>query len=479
MSIARRVAKNTSILFIAQTISYILLFFTAIYTARYLGVEGFGTLSLALALTSVFGVFVDLGMGTLVIRDIARDKSLKNKYTTNIIGIKLFLTILTFGLIVLTITIFNYPENVKIVIYLITVSMIITAFSSPFTNVFQAFEKMEIIAISSILNCFLVFTGVLICIYLNKNIYSFAFVYIITSIICLILNLGIYIWKFSLPSNYIDLKLWKSILKEGWPFAVTGIFVSIYFWIDSVMLSIMIGNEAVGFYNSAYRILVILLFIPSVFLMALFPVMSNQFNTARNLLKIEYEKAFKYLFLIAIFIFVNGTIFADKIIYLIFGNGYLPAVLILQILMLVVPVMFLNILSTNILSATNKQMFISTVAVSMALFNVTLNIFLIPKYSYIGASVATILTETLGFIFTFVYINKYFFKISITEYIFKPILAGFLFIFTIYYIKLAIPWFFTMLLGVFTYLAILYLFKLINKDDKDLFKQILTGETIE
>lgn len=479
MNAVHKIVKNTSVLFVAQIIGYILLFFIAMYTARYLGAEGFGNLSIALALTGIFGIFTDLGIGLLSIRDIARDLSLKDKYIANILLIKLFLSILTFGIIIVTVNIFSYPEEVKLLIYLIALSTIINAFSSPFNATFQAYEKMEIPAISSIISNIIVFSGVFIAIYLNKDIFFFAILYIISSVACLIFNFTVYVWKFSLPSLNIDLKLWKYIINEAWPFALIGISASIYLWIDSVLLSLMVGSEAVGLYNSAYRILMILYVVPTIFISALFPVMSKHFKTAKDLLKIEYEKAFKYLFITSIFIFINGILFAENIIKLIFGNEYLSSILILQILMLSVPIIFLNSLSGNILAATNKQRFLSIVAILNALLNVTLNLFLIPKYSYIGASVVTVLTEILGFSLTFIYINESFFKISIGEYIVKPLLVGFISAAVIYYLKLALPWFFACVLGLFLYLIILFVFKLINEEDKNLFKQILRGEINE
>ena len=60
MNTVQRIAKNTGVLLISQITSYIIGFFLIMYTARYLGAEGFGILSFALAFTGIFGVFSDL-----------------------------------------------------------------------------------------------------------------------------------------------------------------------------------------------------------------------------------------------------------------------------------------------------------------------------------------------------------------------------------------------------------------------------------
>ena len=79
MNTVQTIAKNTGVLLVSQIASYIIGFFYIMYTARYLGTAGFGILSFALAFTGIFGVFSDLGLSTLTVREVARDKSLASK----------------------------------------------------------------------------------------------------------------------------------------------------------------------------------------------------------------------------------------------------------------------------------------------------------------------------------------------------------------------------------------------------------------
>ena len=76
MNIVQRIAKNSLVLLASNIISNILGFFYLMYIARYLGAEGFGILSFALAFTGIFSVFSDLELGPLTVREVARDKSL-------------------------------------------------------------------------------------------------------------------------------------------------------------------------------------------------------------------------------------------------------------------------------------------------------------------------------------------------------------------------------------------------------------------
>lgn len=146
MNTVQRIAKNTGMLFASRIASYILCFFFVMYTARYLGAEGFGVLSFALAFTGIFGVFTDLGLQQLTVREVARDKSLAGKYLGNIAVMKVILVIITFGLIAIFINHLGYPEQTIRVFYLFALSVIFVSFSQMFYSTFQAYEKMEYVS---------------------------------------------------------------------------------------------------------------------------------------------------------------------------------------------------------------------------------------------------------------------------------------------------------------------------------------------
>ena len=472
MNAVRTLAKNTTVLLVANIISYLLGFFTTLYTARYLGVEGFGILALALSLTGLFGVFTDLGLNTLTIREVSRDKSLASKYIGNTAIIKVIYAFLTFGIVALVVYIIGYPQEVKTVVYIITLSVILGAFTGIFNSIFQAFQKMEYMSINIILTALLMIIGILIVIHFGLGIIALSSVYLISNAIVLVVTLVTYSWKFFVPKIGLDLKFWKPTIKEASFFGVSNILIVIYFYIDSLMLSILVGYSAVGIYNASYKLIIVLLFIPGIFVTSIFPIMSQHFESSKNLLKIEYEKSVKYLFVAAVFIFVIGFSFADKIILIIYGATYTPSIAALQTLIFVIPIIFITNLFGNLLGAINRQRILIIITGASALFNVALNLILIPKYSYIGASIATVLTEGLVFILMISYISKYFLKISINENISKTIITGILTVILIYYLKMDINWLLAAGFGVLIYIFIMFILKIITKEDIEIFKKI-------
>lgn len=475
MNQIQKIAKNASFLLIASVISYLVGFFTIIYTARYLGAENFGILSLALAFTGIFGVSVDLGLNTLIVRDVSRDKSLTNRYTSNTVIIKFISSILTFGLVFLVVTILGYSKEIIDVIYLIFLYTCFTSFSGIFNAIFQAHEKMEYQSISTILNSILTLGGVLIVIYFKLDVIAFAILYSIVSLLILLYSFIIYSWKVVPPKIEINLSFWKPTLKESWPFGITSLSVTIFYYIDSVILSVMVSNDIVGWYNAAYRLINALLIIPIVLNLVIFPVMSQFHETSKNSLRITSEKYFKYMTLIGIPIGVGTTLLADKIIPLIFGNQYLPSIIALQILVWSTVLLFMSGSFARLLESSNKQIIVTKISIICAIVNIILNILLIPKFSYIAASVITVLTEFLSLVLCFKAVEGMGYKIIPNKFrlflikvgtascimgIFIIILKNFNFVSSI-------------MVGTITYFMLIYSFKGLEKDDLRILKKIL------
>lgn len=474
MNTVQRIAKNTGVLFVSQIVSYILGFFYIMYTARYLGVEGFGILSFALAFAGIFGIFSDLGLRNLTVREVAREKSLAGKYLGNIVVIKIFLGVVTIGLIAITINLLGYPLQTIKIVYLISLSVVFGTFSGMFYSIFQAYEKMEYQSLGQILSSVLMLAGALFAISNKYDIIGFASIYFIVNAIILGYALVVSSLKFVLPKMEFDWGFWKVTIKEALPFGLTGIFVTIYYWIDSVMLSLMQGDEAVGWYNAAYRLIIVLLFIPSILNMVIFPAMSRFFITSKASLKFAYEKYFKYMAIIGIPLGIGTTLLADRIILLIFGAEYINSVIALQILVWSSVFIFLNGAFARLLEASNYQMTITKITGICMVENVVLNLIIIPKFSYIGASATTVITEFTALILCIIVSSKIGYNISKNNIIdaLKVVVAslvmGLLIINSEY-----LNSFFLILASIALYFSVLYLLKGFSKDDVTLLMTII------
>ena len=409
MSAVQRIAKNTTILLVAQVASYLLSFFYMMYTARYLGPASFGILSFAVAFTGIFTVFSDLGLQLLTVREVARDKSLAPKYLVNVSLMKIILVTITFGLIALTINLMGYPHETILVVYLLGLSIVFSAFTQMFYSIFQAFERMEFQSIGQMLNAALILGGVIFAIRYGFGVVGVASLFVIASIIALAYSFAIMKLKFSNSTLALvakavefDWSFWKPTIKQALPFGLIALFAAIFYSMDTVMLSFIKGDAVVGWYNAAYRMVLVLLFIPAAWSSAIFPVMSKFYITSSDSLRFSFEKSFKYLAMLGIPIGVGTTLLAQRFILLIFGIEYAPSVIALQILIWSVVITYVGGSIGTLLQTTNNQMVFAKIVGVAAFINVVLNLIFIPKYSYIAASIIATLTVLISAILQYI-----------------------------------------------------------------------------
>ncbi len=473
MSVARRIARNTGLLMIASLFTNIMAFVWTLYTARYLGTVGFGILSAALALTGIFSVLADLGLSTYSTREVARAREKTAKFLGNVAFIKMFLAVFTFILLYIVVLVKDYPPQSVNVIMIIGIYMILTSFTAMFNAMFQGHERMEYQTIGNILNSSFLLIGILLAIYMGGDIITISLAYLATSIITLIYSIFVTSWKFTKFTLEFDRAFWKETIINAIPFGITGVFTSIYFWIDSVMLSFMQGDAAVGLYNAPYKLLFVMLSIYNVYMVALFPVMSQFYTHSGDALKLTYQRSFKYMLILSTPIAVGTTMLAQDIILFIYTAEYLPSVAALQILIWTIVFMFINGLSSNLLGSINKQLSVTKITGIGALVNIAINLAIIPVLSFIGASISTVFTEFLIMILFSYIISRTNYSVGRTIFneLWRIIVPNIVMLLILVYVQL--PLILMIILCGVVYVAGIFLTKAIDEQDINILKSMV------
>jgi O-antigen/teichoic acid export membrane protein len=406
-SLTRRVARNTSFLTISQIISYAESLIYTILVARYLGPQGLGILNFGAALILVFSVFANFGLTTITTREVARDPSKASKYAANVLPIQLLFALLTIGLIVVFVNALGYSQQTIYVVYILSIGLIVSTLSSILLAIFQAFEQLEFQSIVWVIASVVQLCGAVIAIQLHVNVVVFALVSLLSGVAGLAYIYAICVRRFFVPRLEADFTFWKSTLTEAWPMAAMSITIMIYFRIDVVMVSLIQGNTAVGFYSIAYTLSEASTVVPSMFLASLFPILSRLHQTSKTSFQDMWAQSMRYMLYLALPMAFFVTLWAKPIVPLLFGAAFEPSVAALQILIWAAAIMYVTMVIGTACVAANLQrlnMKLSFIAVGV---NVGLNVLLIPKYSYFGASFATVATEAFGLALGLVVLGRY------------------------------------------------------------------------
>jgi len=474
MNVIQRIAKNTTVLLVSQVIGMFFSFFTVMFAARYLGTEGYGIISFATAFAGMLHIFADLGLYSYTVREVSRDLNLTKKFVGMIIPIKCILSVFYFIITAVIINILGYEQNVINVVYIITFSYVLYSFLQMLYSVFQSYEKMEYMSICNVINSGLLLVGIIYAINQNFTVFGFACIYIITNTITLSIAFLITIRLFVKIKIKINIKEWIGIIKISLPFAIVRMANTIYFYIDSVMLSYVYGQSAVGLYNAAYGIVFSLNFVPLLYGQSIYPMLSRLFKTSKKEQELLVQFSFRLMTIFAIPLGIGITLLSDKIILLIFGDEFFESIFILQILIWAIVFKFINSVFLRFLYASDKEIITTKIILVGVIVNIVMNIFLIPSYSYFGAAFATVTTEFILLIGLYYYSSYKMSKKDLLIFISKIGIATIAMASFIYYFhsyNLA----FIAVFGTAIYFLIFYLVKGLDEQDIVIIKQLGDG----
>lgn len=472
MNSVRKIGKNMFSLFTGQLIASFLAVILSIYIARSLGQTLFGTYSFVITLVALYSVFFDLGYETLLIKEVAKDKSNANSYLNNVTIIRIALATVITSSIFIVINLLNFPDTIKNLVYIFGIAQIISSLSSLFKVTFRAFEKMHLEAIITIVMSITRCSLGLLVILLGYNLTTLAFVFLYVAIADIIVSLIVCEKKIVRTTFQFDRLFFKHTIAKAMALGTVTIFALIYVRIDTVMLEFMKGSAVVGWYNAAYNLILGFNPIPVLFMNSLLPLMAYTFVKSDTSLRYIYEKSFKFLLIFALPLTLGIFLLSDKFILLIYGKSYVNSISALQILSFDILLKFLYLCLWFVLIAADQQYKLAFCAAGGALLNITLNLFLIPQFSLVGASIATIITETYILMIYLYLAHRANLKIHLKTIFVKPVIAGAVMGAFIYYFHSLMNLFLLIGISVVLYFGIFFLIKGFSNEEILLLKQL-------
>ncbi len=409
MIFGRTIARNTGTVFAGLIANQLILLFVTVMLARYLGETLFGRLSFSIVFVGYFAALVDLGTKPIIIREISREREKASAIIGNSLLLKIALAFLAILLVNLSAVLIRFPAHTIILINIMSCNLFLSpkfpTIRSVYESLFQADLSMGYPMLIRVLDGVILAGLVVSVMYLNGSLNSIAFVYVVSAIPGLLLTILLVRRRIRLRFS-VDLKFWRWMIIQSAPIAFYGVFTLLYKRIDVLMLSLMKGDDAVGYYSAAYRLTDPLTFISASIVISLFPLMSKYHKTSRENLVRICNFGIKSLLLLALPMCITITVLGERIISLLYGSRYLPSVPVLQILIWGEGFIFLNFFLMNFIIAIEKQKLVTYAAMAMCVVNVFLNYQLIPRWGVVGACFTAVLTQCIGFSIWYSYTHK-------------------------------------------------------------------------
>ncbi|HAU8299890.1 TPA: oligosaccharide flippase family protein [Vibrio vulnificus] len=378
---------------------------TNVFLARLLQPENYGALSFSLSFSLLFLPIFQMGLNTIVTKDII-DKDCGKSVIYNSLIIRITGSIGGFFIAYIILAFQGYTDDIKLFVLILLLGQFFLSFS---VVEFWYHAKYKAKIFSST-------RSVIIFIF---SIIKVAFAYIGLDVFYIIILFALENMAFSLISFFLFNKLtinerrftvnkkycFDLISRSKW--LVFSAFASmIYLKIDQVMIGNYLGNVEVAKYAVASKISEVWYFLPAVFVNAFFPKLVEIKNESKEKYRLVSNGIISLLFYCGAIIAVIIYFISQEIIIVLFGYDYIESVKVLQIHIWACLFIFMRSLVSKILIA-EELYYMSLWSHGVgAIVNVILNFYLIPKFGIYGAAYATIVSYFIASVFVFLFNNS-------------------------------------------------------------------------
>jgi O-antigen/teichoic acid export membrane protein len=388
-----RAAVDVGIQVLGRAINLVPGIVVTVLLTRSLGDDGFGEWSTVLAVVQIATPFGDFGLEQVAVRKAAAARQEERHWIGALITLRLaFALPVAIVTAVVQLVLANNAEMAAAGL-LLTGTLLLAPLSM--TRVaFQTRVRNDLTILVLTVNSILWTAAVVAIAATDGGMVWFAAAFLASAVG----SVGLGLWlgsRLSRPRLRGSRRLWRELARIGVPIGVAGLIVTAYVKLDQVMLFSLAGAEDAGLYGAVYRFLDQAQFVPAALMTTLFPIMASSWPEDPERVRRIGRLIADYLAIVSLPALGFTLVASEPVVHLLFGDDFLRAADALPILMGAFVVICFGYLAGNLVVVLELQRVFLRNALIALVFNVVLNLILIPPYGFVAAAWVTLATEVL------------------------------------------------------------------------------------
>jgi PST family polysaccharide transporter len=395
----RKIIGNMGWLMVDRIVRMGMGLFVGVWVARYLGPAQFGSLNFSISFIALFGTVATLGLEMIVVREVLHGADNTHEILGTTLALRTAGSLLAVGLSIGVLRLIQ-PHDTEALLLVSILSL---------TLVFQAFDTIDSFFQSQVRSkitvwakntAFLIFAAIRVAlIHVKAPLWSFAAAStgeIALGAIGLVF--GYHLSGEKIFSWRVSKKRAISLLQQSWPVIFSGMAIMVYMRLDMVMLKMMKGDIAVGLYSAATKVSEVWYFIPTAIVSSVTPAIMR----VKDNPELFYGRLRKLFSLMALTSCIIGSIVAltsHAIVRILFSNSFSGAGPVLAVHIWASVFVFLGLALSPWMVAKNLLTLSLYYTLFGAIINIALNLYLIPRYSAMGAAIATVISYAVSGVF--------------------------------------------------------------------------------
>lgn len=372
------------------------------YVQNTVGAEEYGFYYAIFNFSFLLNIILDLGITNFNNKNISQNNHLLRKHLSNIVVLKLILAGIYLIITIVCGFLVQYTWEHIVMLCFLAFNQILISFIMYLRSNLAGLHLFKIDSLISVLDrtimiilcSILLWGGLSTKFSIQLYILIQTVAYFITALVTLIIvfkkaKSRFLILNWNLPFNLM-------IIKKSFPFAILVLLMTFYNRIDTVMMERMLPNgaEQSGIYASAYRLLDATNMIAFLFAALLLPMFSKMIKIKENVEELV-KLSFTMLIIPAIVIAFGCLTYSRELMTLMYSNHIEESSAVFKILMTCfVPIATTYVFGT-LLTANGNLKYLNIIALSGMILNISLNIFVIPRFQSVGAASASLITQLI------------------------------------------------------------------------------------
>lgn len=382
--------RNFSSLAGGETVARAFGLIAVVVMTRKLGPSAFGLVTLGTTLVLWFQLIVNAGTETLNVRDIAREPARFREFAEAVLGLRLVLSLVAAAPYVAAVWFIAASASERTILLLFGLALPVVA--ANIRLMVLGINRSISVAAGNVVSQLLFVAGVLLWVHDPDDAVAVPLVLTLGELLFAAVVFAAVAREFGILRPRLDLNLWRQNIREGWPLMATQISRAVILWFDLFLIGLLLGPHDAGLYGAAYKPVLFFSVIAGLFFFAFLASYSAADPArAREL----FRRAMRLSMLVTVPTALVLTVAAHPAITISFGGAYGPAAPALAILAWTIVPSTLGGGYAMVLVAANRQSTLMWQSIAGAVFNVVVNIPVVPLAGIEGAAVVTLASYLL------------------------------------------------------------------------------------
>ncbi len=397
MGESRTIARNTVLLTVGLVFGAVIRVLLTRMMSAGLIAEHLGVWFWATDVTVIVLTITRFGLDTLVTREVSRAPELTLRIVVSALGVRWIMAALCYGLLLGYLFLTGKTEFERAALLVTAVAIFIEATAMVCDAVLQAHQKVKYQSLGQIVSAAVYFALAWWALSAGHGVMGVIWANLASRLVRLLVMIPPMLrhagpWKLQRTDAERALNL-RWMLKLGFPLFLAYAMAVIYTKVDVVMLKEMKGSVDVAIYGLGHRGYDVLLMLPNLFATALFPTMARYGQQAGSDVVRLGNRSLRFMNAAILPVTALVVLMAPLIIaFFDRQHIYGDSVPVLRLIVLALPLQAVNTLFNRLLITADRERVFVFIAATTMTMNVVLNLLLIPRYSYDGAALATVIT---------------------------------------------------------------------------------------